>query len=109
MFLEHLHGQRLHHLPGQPIPVPYRPFREKAFPNIQPESPLVQLEAIPSCPITVIWEKRLAPTSPQHLSVVESNEITPEPPPFQTEQSQLPQLLLLRFVLQTPYSFVALL
>ena len=31
------------------------------FPNTQPEFPLAQLEAIPSCPITVTWEKRLAP------------------------------------------------
>jgi len=32
--------------PGQPIPAPAH-----SFPNIQPESPLAQLEAIPSSPI----------------------------------------------------------
>ena len=40
-----------HHLPGQPIPVPDLSLDE-VFPNVQPESPLAQLEAIPSSPIT---------------------------------------------------------
>ena len=44
--VEHLQGQWLHHLSGQPIPVPDHPFREAVFPNIQPEPSLVQLEAI---------------------------------------------------------------
>jgi len=48
MFLEQLQGWWLHHLPGQPIPVPDLSLREELFPNIQPESPLVQLEAISS-------------------------------------------------------------
>ena len=38
----------LHHLSGQPIPMPDHPFREVVFPNVQPESSLAQLEAIPS-------------------------------------------------------------
>ena len=46
MFLEHLQGWWLHHLPGQPIPVPYHSFREAVFPNIQLEPPLAQLEAM---------------------------------------------------------------
>ena len=37
--------------------------------------------------------------------VVECNEVSPEPPLLQTEQSQLPQLLLIRLVLQTPHQF----
>ena len=32
--------------------MPDHPFREEIFPNIQPEPPLVQLDAIPSHPIT---------------------------------------------------------
>jgi len=52
MLFEHLQGRRLHHLSGQPIPVPDHPFREVVFPNIHPESSLGQLEAIPSSPIT---------------------------------------------------------
>ena len=47
---EHLQGRWLHHLSGQPIPVPDHPFREVVFPNVQPESSLAQLEAIPSSP-----------------------------------------------------------
>ena len=35
--------------------------------------------------------------------VVECNEISPEPPLLQTKQSQLPQSLLIRLVLQTPH------
>jgi len=38
-------------LPGQPIPAPDHSLGENFFPNIQPESPLAQLEAIPSNPI----------------------------------------------------------
>jgi len=37
--------------------------------------------------------------------VVECNEVSSEPPLLQTEQSQLPQLLLIRLVFQTPYQF----
>lgn len=37
MFLEHLQGQRLNHLPSQPIPIPDYSFEEDFFPNIQPE------------------------------------------------------------------------
>ena len=36
-FFEHLQGRWLHHLSGQPIPVPDHPFREVVFPNVQPE------------------------------------------------------------------------
>jgi len=38
--------------PGEPIPVPDHPFGEENFPEIQPTSPLVQLEAIPPSPNT---------------------------------------------------------
>jgi len=41
MFLEHLEGQRLQYLPGQPVPVPDHTFRGEIFPNIQPEPSLV--------------------------------------------------------------------
>ena len=36
----------------QPIPVPDNSFGKVVFPNVQPESLLVQLEAITSSPIT---------------------------------------------------------
>ena len=51
MILELVQGWWLHHLPGQPVPAPGHAFREEIFANDQPEPPLAQLEAIPSCPI----------------------------------------------------------
>ena len=82
MFLEHLQGWWLHHLPGQPIPVPDLSLREELFPNIQPESPLVQLEAIPSSPIASYMGEEADPhlTITSIQSAVESNKITPQPP-----------------------------
>jgi len=50
-FLKHLHGQWLHHLPGQPVTAPDSSYWEEIHPDIQTEPPLVQLEAISSCPI----------------------------------------------------------
>ncbi|KAK4826124.1 LOW QUALITY PROTEIN: hypothetical protein QYF61_005276 [Mycteria americana] len=51
----------------------------------------------------VTWEKRPTPTSlqpPFHV-VVESDEVSPQPPFLQAKQSQLPQPLLIRLLLQT--------
>ena len=44
--------------------LPDNSLRE-VFPNVQCESTLVQLEAIPSSPIASYIGKRLTPTSPQ--------------------------------------------
>lgn len=52
-FLEHLQGQQLHHLPGQPVPMHYSSFRKEIFPNIQPDPPQAQLKATTSCPADV--------------------------------------------------------
>ena len=77
-------------------------FGEEIFPNIQPEPLLVQLEAIPSCPITSYVGEKTDP----HLStsslqvVVESDKVSPEPPLLQAEQSQFPQPFLIAEVLQ---------
>lgn len=38
----------LHHFPGHPVPDPDDSFGEEVFPHVQPQSPLVQLQAIPS-------------------------------------------------------------
>jgi len=62
---EHLQGQWLHHLPGQPIPIHHHSFSEEIFLHIQSELPVVQLEAIHSHPITATQEKRPAPASLQ--------------------------------------------
>ncbi|KAK4828787.1 hypothetical protein QYF61_000844 [Mycteria americana] len=79
------------------------PFSEEKFPNIQSKPPLVQLEAISSCPITCYLGEETDP----HLSttsfqvVVESNKVSPQPPFLQAKQSQLPQPLLIGLLLQT--------
>jgi len=54
--LEYRQGWWLYHLPGQPVPLHHCSVREM-FTNTQPEPPLVQPEAIASCPVTVMWEK----------------------------------------------------
>ena len=82
MFLEHLQGRWLHHLSGQPISVPDHSFREVVFPNIYPEPSLVQLEAIPSSPITSYAREEANPqlTTTSLQVVIESNKVFPEPP-----------------------------
>ncbi|KAK4823611.1 hypothetical protein QYF61_004214 [Mycteria americana] len=80
-------GWRLNHFPGQPVPMLDNALGEEKFPNIQSKPPLVQLEAISSCPITCYLGEETNP----HLSTTS----------FQAKQSQLPQPLLNRLVLQT--------
>ncbi|KAK4810615.1 hypothetical protein QYF61_007352 [Mycteria americana] len=81
----------------------HNPFSEVKFPNIQSKPPLVQLEAISSCPITCYLGEETNP----HLSttsfqvVVESDKVSPQPPFLQAKQSQFPQPLLIRLLLQT--------
>ena len=49
--------------PWAAVPVPDHSFGEEFFPNIQPDQPLVQCEAITSHPIAVTWDGIL----PAHL------------------------------------------
>ncbi|KAK4823482.1 hypothetical protein QYF61_002546 [Mycteria americana] len=63
------------------------PFSEVKFPDIQSKPPLVQLEAISSCPITCYLGEETDP----HLSTTS----------FQAKQPQFPQPLLIRLLLQT--------
>ena len=103
MFPEHLQGRWLNYLPKQPIPAPDHSFREEIFPNIQPEPPLAQLEAIPSHPVSSYTGKEAdlyLITISFHI-VIEGNKVSPESPLLQTEQSQFPQPLPIRLVLQT--------
>ena len=90
--------------------MPDRAFGE-VLPNVQPKYPQKQLEATPFSPIASYMgeeaNSHLTTTSSQ--AIVEINEVFPEPPLLQTEQSQLPQLLLISLVLQTHHSFVAIL
>ncbi|KAK4821436.1 hypothetical protein QYF61_020019 [Mycteria americana] len=96
-------GWRLNHFPGQSVPMLDNPLGEVKFPHIQSKPPLAQLEAISSCPITCYLGEETDP----HLSttsfqvVVESDEVSPQPPFLQAKQSQLPQPLLIRLLLQT--------
>ncbi|KAK4807092.1 hypothetical protein QYF61_018433 [Mycteria americana] len=100
---KYLHGWRLNHFPGQPVPMLDNPFSEEKFPNIQSKPPLAQLEAISSCPITCYLGEETDP----HLStasfqvVVESDKVSPQPPFLQAKQPQFPQPLLIRLLLQT--------
>ncbi|KAK4810753.1 hypothetical protein QYF61_007727 [Mycteria americana] len=100
---KYLQGWRLNHFPGQPVPMLDHPFSEEKFPNIQSKPPLAQLEAISSCPITCYLGEETDP----HLSTtsfqvaVESIKVSHQPPFLQAKQSQLPQLLLIRLLLQT--------
>ena len=59
----HIHTvhEHLHHLPGQPVPLPHHSFQEEIFPNIQPEPLLAQLEAFTSHPIASYPEKEADP------------------------------------------------
>ncbi|KAK4827372.1 hypothetical protein QYF61_017310 [Mycteria americana] len=87
----------------KPLPMLDNPFSEVKFPNIQSKPPLAQLEAISSCPITCYLGEETDP----HLSttsfqvVVESDKVSPQPPFLQAKQSQFPQPLLIRLLLQT--------
>jgi len=62
--------------------VPDHPFREVVFPNVQPESSLAQLEAIPSSPTTSHPREEADPqlTTTSLQIVIESNKVSPEPP-----------------------------
>ena len=73
------------------------------FPKVQPESPLVQLEAIPSSLITSYVGEKADPylTTTSLLIVVQKYKVSPDPPLLQTKQSQFPQPLPVRLVLQT--------
>ncbi|KAK4827479.1 hypothetical protein QYF61_018779 [Mycteria americana] len=100
---KYLQGWRLHHFPGQPVPMLDNPFSEEKFPNIQSKPPLAQLEAISSRSITCYLGEETDP----HLSttsfqvVVESKKVCPQPPFLQAKQPQFPQPLLIRLLLQT--------
>ena len=52
------------------VPLHRHSFGEEMFPNIQPEPPLAQLEAITPPPIAVTWEQ----TNP-HLTTVSFQEL----------------------------------
>ncbi|KAK4820689.1 hypothetical protein QYF61_003609 [Mycteria americana] len=99
----YLGGWRLNHFPGQPVPMLDNPFSEVKFPNIQSKPPLAQLEAISSRPITCYLGEETNPhlSTTSFQAVEESDKVSPQPPFLQAKQSQLPQPLLIRLLLQT--------
>ncbi|KAK4820813.1 hypothetical protein QYF61_007207 [Mycteria americana] len=101
-------GQPIHmggdnHLPGQPLPMLDHSLSKEFFPNIQSKPPLLQLEAISSCPITSYLEEEIDThlTTTSFQVAVESDKVSPQPPFLQAEQSQFLQPLLIRLLLQT--------
>ncbi|KAK4814367.1 LOW QUALITY PROTEIN: hypothetical protein QYF61_017780 [Mycteria americana] len=102
MSFKYPQGWRLNHFTEQPVPMLDNPFSEVKFPNIQSKPPLVQLEAISSCPITCyLGEETEPPPLYNLLSVVESDEVSPQPLLLQAKQPQFPQSVLIRLLLQT--------
>ena len=78
MFLEHMQGWWLHHLPGQPVPMPDHFFSREIFHNIQSKPPLTQLEAISSHPIISYLEEETSAclTTASFQAAVESNKVS---------------------------------
>ena len=81
--------------PQAAVPVPSRSFSKDFLPHIQRGALLVQLEAIPSHPITVAWEKRLTPTSLQPSFRQLYGVVRPLLSLLQMELSQVTVLLLM--------------
>jgi len=88
MFPEHRQGGCLNYHPRQPVTTPDCSSGEEIFRNIQPEHPLVQLEASPSHPIV----SHMREDTDHHLTtasfqgVVETDKISPEPPLLRRKQ-----------------------
>jgi len=78
-------------------------FSKDFFPNIYSKSPLMQFEAIASCPIASYLgdETNTCLTTTSFQVVVEGNKVRSQPPLLQIEQSELPQLLSLIALLWT--------
>ena len=104
LLLERCQGQWLHHHLGKPVLILQYSFWEQILPNIQPEPPLAQLEATPSHPINSYMGEKADPhfATTTLQMIVESNNVSPEPPLLQTEQSQFPQPLPIRLLLHCP-------
>jgi len=81
--------------------MPDHSFSKEIFPNIYSKPPLMQPEAIASCPIASYLgeETNTCLTTTSFQVVVESDKVYPQPPLLQTKQPQIPQPLLLRLVL----------
>jgi len=97
MFFKHLQGWGLNYFPEQPIPKPDHSFRKEIFPNIQSKPPLMQVEAIDSCPFTSYLgeETNTGLTTTSFQVVIERDKVPLQPPLLQTKLPQFPQPLLM--------------
>jgi len=101
--LEYLQRRRLHHLPGQPVPLLCHPQREEVLPHVQTELPVLQFVPIAPCPVSGHYGKEsgpilLTPTLKVFLGIFKV------PSDFlQAKQAQLPQPLLAGEMLQSPH------
>jgi len=79
--------------------MPDHSFSKEIFPNIQSKRPLMQLEAISSHPIAGYLgeETNTCLSTAAFQAVVESEKVSPQPPLLQTEQPQLPQVLIVHW------------
>jgi len=75
---------------------------KEIFPNIQSKPPLTQIEGIAFHPIASYLGEEINTclTTLSFQVVVESNNVPPQPPLLQSKQSQIPQLFLIKLVLQ---------
>ena len=62
--LESLQGQGIHHISGQPVPVPHHPLCKRPFPYIQPTSTIFKLDTVSPCPVTTDSAKESVPFFP---------------------------------------------
>lgn len=79
-------------------------LNEEILPNIQPEPPLAQLEAISSWPETGSLGEEANPHLPtvSFQVTLESDKVPPESPFLQAKPPQLSQLLLIRTCVPDP-------
>ena len=59
--LESPQGRSMHHVSGQPVPVPHHPHCKILFSHIQPKSTFFELEAICPCSVTTNSAKESIP------------------------------------------------
>jgi len=58
---EHLQGQSIRNLSGQPVPAPHHSLSKELPPDIQPKSCLPQFKTISPCPAVIYPCKELTP------------------------------------------------
>lgn len=86
-----VHQISLDPIPGEAVLVIDHPLSEEPFLNVPPERSLVQIRAIPSCPIT---RQQKEERGVQHLSLhcleegVDFVEVTPQPSLLPAEQTK---------------------